>query len=208
MGSSPEAQILVLASASPRRLELLQQIGLSPDEIDPADVDETPRRGEAPAALAQRLAAEKASAVAGRHPGAFVLAADTVVACAHRILPKPEDAATARRCLALLSGRRHRVLGGICAIAPDGRRALRLVTTVVTVKRLDPAEIDAYIASGEWRGKAGGYGIQGRAGAFIRALNGSYSNVVGLSLYETAAMLAGLGYDGARAAAGRGKETD
>ncbi len=204
MNTSPT---LVLASASPRRLELLQQIGLSPDEIDPADVDETPGRGEAPAALARRLAAEKASAVAGRHPGAFVLAADTVVACAHRMLPKAEDAATARRCLGLLSGRRHRVLGGICAIAPDGRRALRLVTTVVTVKRLGPAEIDAYIASGEWRGKAGGYGIQGRAGAFIRALNGSYSNVVGLSLYETAAMLAGLGYDGDRAAAGRGEGT-
>jgi septum formation protein len=184
---------LVLASASPRRRDLLAQIGLVPDRIAPAAIDETPLPGELPEAHARRLAALKAAAGAALHPGAFVLGADTVVALGRRILPKAEDAATAGRCLALLSGRRHRVLGGVVLVGPGGTRAERLVTSTVTFKRLTAAEIDAYLASGEWRGKAGGYAIQGRAAAFVRFLAGSYSNVVGLPLYETAQILAGLG---------------
>lgn len=162
--------------------------------IDPADIDETPGRDELPPRLAERLAEAKARAVTGRHPGHFVLAADTVVACGRRVLPKAEDAATARRCLTLLSGRRHRVLGGVCLIAPDGRVGRRVVTSIVTFKALTEAEIETYLASDEWRGKAGGYAIQGRAARFIRALSGSYSNVVGLPLYETGALLDGLGW--------------
>ncbi len=185
---------LVLGSASPRRLALLRQIGLEPDAVDPAEIDETPLKGELPRAHVQRLAQAKAAAVAARQPGAFVVAADTVVALGRRILPKAEDEATARRCLELLSGRRHRVLGGVVVVAPDGRTAARLVSTAVRLKRLDRPEIDRYLESGEWQGKAGGYAIQGRAAAFVPAINGSYSNVVGLPLAETAALLAGLGY--------------
>ena len=189
-GSAP----LVLASASPRRLSLLYQIGIAPDDLDPAALDETPLKSELPRDHARRLARAKAEAVAARRPGAFVLAADTVVALGRRILPKAEDEATARRCLELLSGRRHSVLGGVEVIAPDGRAARRLVTTAVKMKRLTAAEIDGYLASGEWHDKAGGYAIQGRAAAFIPAITGSYSNVVGLPLAETAALLTGLGY--------------
>jgi septum formation protein len=185
---------LVLASASPRRLDLLRQFGIAPDVVDPADIDETPSKGELPAAYVVRLAEAKARAVAPRHPGAFVLAADTVVACGRRILPKAEDEGTARACLALLSGRRHRVHGGVALIAPDGRLSTRRVESRVAIKRLSDAEIAAYIASGEWRGKAGGYAIQGRAAAFVAWLSGSYSNVVGLPLFETAQLLAGRGY--------------
>jgi nucleoside triphosphate pyrophosphatase len=188
------AASLVLASASPRRLDLLRQIGIEPAAVDPAAIDETPRPRELPAAYARRMAAAKAEAVAPRHPGAFVLAADTTVALGRRILPKAEDPASARQCLNLLSGRRHRVLGGVAVIAPDGRRAERLVTTVVAFKRLGRAEIDAYLASGEWHGKAGGYAIQGRAGALIPWIRGSYPNVVGLPLAEVAALLEGLGF--------------
>src|SRR5262249_38638653 len=144
------------ASASPRRLDLLRQIGLVPDAVDPAALDETPRRGELPPQHAARLAAAKAELVAARHPGAFVLAADTVVGCGRRILPKAEDEATARRCLALLSGRRHRVHGGIALMTPAGRLAQRHVVTIVTFKRLTEAEIASYLATGEWHGKAGG----------------------------------------------------
>jgi septum formation protein len=186
--------ILVLASASPRRLELLRQIGIVPDTVDPADIDETPRRGELPPGHALRLAEAKARAVAPRHPGAFVLAADTVVACGRRILPKAEDAATARACLNLLSGRRHRVYGGIALVTPVGEIALRRVVTQVGIKRLSREELDAYIGGGEWQGKAGGYAIQGGAAALIPWISGSYSNVVGLPLYETAQLLAGRGY--------------
>ena len=194
MAPPPQAQRLVLASGSPRRLELLRQIGIEPDAVDPADLDETPGARELPLDHARRLAMAKAERVAARHPGCFVLGADTVVACGRRILPKAEDEGTARRCLALLSGRRHRVIGGIAMIAPDGRRGARAVTTLVRMKRLAPAEIDRYLAGGEWRGKAGGYAIQGRAAAFVAAINGSYSNVVGLPLFETGALLSGLGY--------------
>ena len=185
---------LILASASPRRRDLLAQVGLAPDDIDPADIDESAGKSELPGPLARRLADAKAAAVAARHRDAFVLAADTVVGVGRRIVGKPADADEARRFLELLSGRRHRVYGGICAIAPDGRRTARLVTTMVRFKRLSDAEIDAYLATGEWQGKAGGYAIQGHAAAFILAINGSYTNVVGLDVAAAAAMLAGLGY--------------
>ena len=191
------APALVLASASPRRLELLKQIGLAPDRVDPADLDETPLPGELPAAHALRLAREKAQAVAARHPDAVVLAADTVVACGRRILPKGADEAAARKCLSLLSGRRHRVIGGVAVIAPGKGAKTRLVTTTVTFKRLTDAEIGVYLASGEWRDKAGAYAIQGRAALFVRFLSGSYSNVVGLPLFETAALLQAAGYPAA-----------
>ncbi len=180
---------LVLASASPRRLELLRQVGLEPAEIDPADIDESPGTGELPRTYAVRMARAKLAAVACRHRGAIVLAADSVVACGRRILPKAETVAEARACLALLSGRRHRVLGGLAVARPDGTVRTRLVETVVRFKRLEAAEIDDYLQSGEWRGKAGGYAIQGRAARFVASLSGSYSNVVGLPLFETVGLL-------------------
>jgi septum formation protein len=185
---------LVLASASPRRLDLLRQIGLTPDIVDPAEIDETPTPRELPGPHAARLARAKAEAVAARHPGALVLAADTVVALGRRILPKAETEEQARTCLEALSGRRHQVLGGICLISPEGQRRERLVTTVVRFRRLDRGEIMAYLASGEWQGKAGGYAIQGLAAAFIPFIGGSHSNVVGLALAETASLLAGTGF--------------
>jgi len=185
---------LILASASPRRLDLLAQIGVTPDAVDPADIDETPLKGELPSPHAARLARAKAETVAARHPGAYVLAADTVVACGRRILPKAETEQEAKHCLDLLSGRRHRVLGGVCLIAPDGRRSEKLVTTQVLFGRIDAVEFQAYIEGGEWRGKAGGYAIQGKAATFVRWLGGSHSNVVGLPLHECWAMLRGLGY--------------
>jgi septum formation protein len=178
---------LVLASASPRRLDLLRQVGLEPAEIDPADIDESPGAGELPRAYAVRMARAKLAAVAGRHPGAIVLAADSVVVCGRRILPKTET--EARACLALLSGRRHRVLGGLAVGRPDGTVRTRLVETVVRFKRLEAAEVDDYLQSGEWRGKAGGYAIQGRAARFVAFLSGSYSNVVGLPLFEAVGLL-------------------
>jgi nucleoside triphosphate pyrophosphatase len=180
---------LVLASASPRRLDLLRQVGLEPAEIDPADIDESPGAGELPRAYAVRMARAKLAAVACRHRGAIVLAADSVVACGRRILPKAETEAEARACLVLLSGRRHRVLGGLAVGRPDGTVRTRLVETVVRFKRLEAAEIDDYLQSGEWRGKAGGYAIQGRAARFVAFLSGSYSNVVGLPLFETMGLL-------------------
>ncbi len=185
---------LILASASARRLALLAQVGVTPDRVDAADIDESPLARELPRQYAARMAAAKLDAVAPRHNGAFVLAADTVVACGRRILPKAEDAATARQCLERLSGARHRVYGGLILRAPDGRRAARVVLTAVVFKRLSKSEIGDYLDSGEWRGKAGGYAIQGRAAGFVRRLNGSYSNVVGLPLYETMQILGGLGW--------------
>jgi septum formation protein len=184
---------IVLASASPRRLDLLRQIGLEPDQIDPPEIDESHARFELPRAYAKRMATEKLDVAAARHQGAVVIAADTVVACGRRILPKAEDAATARSCLKLLSGRRHQVWGGIAVALPDGRRLSRIVETDVILQRLEASEIERYIASDEWHGKAGGYAIQGRAAAFIRSIAGSYSNVVGLSLSDLAAMLRGNG---------------
>ncbi len=187
-------QRLILASASPRRLDLLRQIGITPTLIVAAELDESPLPGEMPAALAARQARRKAEVVAAQHPGAFVLAGDTVVACGRRILPKAENSEQMRACLTLLSGRRHRVLGGVCVIAPDGRIATRLVTTQLRFRRLDAAEREAYLVGGEGLGKAGGYAIQGRAAVFVQSLNGSYSNVVGLPLQETELLLRGLGY--------------
>jgi septum formation protein len=180
---------LVLASASPRRLDLLRQVGIEPVGIDPAHIDETPHSRELPRAYALRMARAKLAAVAGRHPGALVLAADSVVVLGRRILPKAETVEQARECLALLSGRRHRVLGGVAVGAADGTARTRLVETVVRFKRLEQAEVDDYIECGEWRGKAGGYAIQGRAARFVAFLSGSYSNVVGLPLFETVALL-------------------
>jgi len=177
---------------------LLAQIGIEPVEVAPADIDETPEPGELPRELAARLAEAKARNVAKQFGGDFILAADTVVACGRRILGKMEDEAAARHCLELLSGRRHRVLGGVAVITPDGGCQSRLVTTMVRFKRLENAEIIAYLATGEWQGKAGAYAIQGRAAAFVAHINGSYTNVVGLPLYETATMLQGLGLDAAR----------
>jgi septum formation protein len=188
------APALVLASASPRRLELLRQIGVVPDIVDAADVDETPLKSELPPDYALRLAREKALRVMPRHAGSFVLAADTVVACGRRILPKPLDENTARRCLELLSGRRHRVHSGVALVSPDGRLALRRADSRVAFKRLSREELAAYLKSGEWHEKAGGYAIQGRAAALVRFISGSYSNVVGLPLFETAQLLAGCGY--------------
>lgn len=183
---------LVLASASPRRLDLLRQVGVEPDRIEPSDIDESPLPKETPRRLALRLAREKAQVLAA--PDAFVLAADTVVSVGRRILPKALEAAEARACLELLSGRSHRVMTGVAVCAPDGRISARLVETSVDFKRLEPREIDAYLDSGEWRGKAGGYAIQGRAGGFVMQLVGSFSGVVGLPLYETLCLLKGLGW--------------
>lgn len=185
---------LVLASASPRRLDLLAQIDLAPDAVVPAEIDETPLQNETPRLLALRLAVAKASKVAADHAGAHVLAADTVVAVGRRVLPKVETEAEGRACLELLSGRAHKVLTAVALRAPDGRAASRLVETRLHFKRLTSGEIEAYLASGEGLGKAGGYAIQGRAGAFVTALQGSYSAVVGLPLYETLNLLTGLGY--------------
>ena len=184
---------LVLASASPRRVDLLRQVGIEPGRIDPADIDESHGPRELPRRYALRMAKAKLAVVAGRHPGAIVLAADSVVACGRRILPKAEREDEARRCLDLLSGRRHRVLGGVAVASPDGTVRTRLVETVVSFKRLAPAEIEAYLAGGEWQGKAGGYAIQGQAARFVSFLSGSYSNVVGLPLFETTALLQAAG---------------
>ena len=184
---------LILASASPRRLDLLARIGVAPDAVDPADIDETPGAVERPRDHAARLAREKAVAVAARHPGSVVLAADTVVAAGRRILPKTEDEAAARACLSLLSGRRHHVLTAVAVIDATGRLRERLSDTIVTFKPLTEVEIDAYLATGEWAGKAGGYAIQGRAEAFVRTLSGSHSGVVGLPLYETRGLLLASG---------------
>ena len=188
---------LILASASPRRRDLLAQIGIVPDAIVPADIDEASQRDESPVQTASRLAVEKARAVAALEPDAYVLAADTVVAVGRRNLGKPASVDEARRFLKLLSGRRHRVFGGISVIAPDGRVSDRLSTTLVRFKRLSEAEISGYLDTGEWDGKAGGYAIQGLAAAFVPAVSGSYTNVVGLDVAMVRLMLAGLGYRGA-----------
>ena len=183
---------LILASSSPRRLELLKRIGVVPDAVVPADIDETPLAGERPVPYALRVAAAKAGAVA--ESGALTLAADVVVAAGRRILPKAETEAEARRCLTLLSGRRHKVHCAITLIDGAGRARHRLSSTIVAFKRLSPEEIDGYIATGEWRGKAGGYAIQGKAEALIRAISGSFSGVMGLAVFETRTLLRAAGY--------------
>jgi len=186
--SAPE---LVLASASPRRRELLARLGIEPARVIHADIDETPLKAELPRDYAQRMAREKAAAI---EDGAFVLAGDTVVAVGRRILPKAEDESTARRCLELLSGRRHRVFSAVSLRAPDGSLRERLSETVVRFKSLSGEEIAAYLAGGEWHGKAGGYAIQGSAEGLIAAISGSHSGVVGLPLFETRALLKAAGF--------------
>lgn len=183
-----------MASASPRRLDLLRQIGIKPDVVEPTELDETPQPKERPRDLAIRLANAKADLAAARHPGVHVLAADTVVCVGRRVLPKAEDEHQGRACLHLLSGRTHRVLTAISVRGPDGRRAERLAEARVRFKQLTAAETESYLRSREGVGKAGGYAIQGRAGAFVSGLQGSYTAVVGLPLYETVNLLRGLGY--------------
>ena len=191
---------LILASSSPRRLELLQRAGIEPQALLPADIDETPQKKDLPRGLAARLASDKAHTAARLAAanddlvGAFVLAADTVVAVGRRILPKCDLVEEAADCLRLLSGRQHRVFTGVSLITPKGSERRRLVETRVRFKRLSGADLDAYLASGEWRGKAGGYAIQGIAGAFVVRLVGSYASVVGLPLYETLSLLDGEGF--------------
>jgi septum formation protein len=191
---------LVLASGSPRRLALINQAGIEPDALKPSDVNETPKRGEIPRAYANRLAKEKAQVALDNVRlddelrGAFILAADTVVAVGRRILPKAELLDEAQQCLRLLSGRNHRVYTSICLVTPREAFRQRLVETRVRFKRLTSEDIESYLACGEWRGKAGGYAAQGIGGTFIVKLVGSYSNVVGLPLYETIALLGGEGY--------------
>lgn len=191
-------QKLWLASASPRRLDLLAQIDIKPDNVGPADIDETPQSGETPRELARRLAFEKAAAVLTHIPENedwIILAADTVVAQGRRILPKAETEETAKACLQLLSGRAHRVYSGVCLLY-KGKSMLRVADTRVVMKKLSDEEIKTYLDNMEWQGKAGGYAIQGRADAFVKSLNGSYSNVVGLPLYETSSLLTGIGFKG------------
>ncbi len=185
---------LILASASPRRLDLLARIGVVPDAVVPAEVDESVPRGELPREHALRLAGEKAVAVAAIEPDALVMAADTVVAVGRRILPKVEDEATLRACMKLLSGRRHRVLTGVALAAPDAPLRTRLVETMIAMKRLSAEEVDFYAGHGEWRGKAGGYALQGYGEVYVRHIAGSYSNVVGLPLAETRLLLKAAGY--------------
>ena len=191
-------QHLVLASASPRRLDLLGQIHIFPNQVLPADSDETPHHHERPSDYALRMACEKALRVAKRlvaaQAGAFILAGDTVVAAGRRILPKAETEQQARTCLSILSGRRHRVYGGIALRLPDGSLCHRLVTSHVRFRQLSARDIDHYIDKGDWQGKAGGYAIQGLAARFVRAIDGSYSNIVGFSLYDVAAMLDAAGW--------------
>ena len=197
--SSPRHK-LVLASGSPRRLALLQQVGVDPDGLLPASIDETPKKGEVPRALARRLARAKAETAAERLAGdkelgrAYILAADTVVAVGRRVLAKTSFVDEAAAALQLLSGRSHRVYTGICLATPERQFRVRIVETRVRFKRLSREEIEAYLGSGEWRGKAGGYAIQGVASAFVTKLVGSYSNVVGLPLTEVVAMLHGEGF--------------
>ncbi len=191
---------LVLASGSPRRLGLLNQAGIEPEELRPTEVDEIPVKGELPRALANRLARAKAEAALAtvrldeELRGAYVLAADTVVAVGRRVMPKAEMLEEAAQCLRLLSGRNHRVYTGICLVTPKETFRQRLIETRVRFKRLSTEDLEAYLASGEWRGKAGGYAIQGLAGSFVVKLVGSYTNVVGLPLYETLSLLSGEGY--------------
>lgn len=185
---------LVLASASPRRRDLLAQVGITPDVIYPAHIDESPLKDELPRLYALRLGQEKAQAVQSAHPQSFILAADTVVGVGRRILPKAEDEQTARACLTLLSGRRHRVYTGVGLITPEGRVISRVVETSVIFKRLSAAELDWYIETRDWDGKAGGYAIQGCAEVLIKSISGTWSNVVGLPLQQTVQMLSGAGY--------------
>ncbi len=186
---------LILASSSPRRKELLLNIGISPDKIIAADINETPLKKELPRIYALRMAQSKALKIRALEKNSFILAADTIVTCGRTILPKAESAEMVQKCLEILSGRSHMVMTAICVINPDGRQAIKLVTARVVFKLLSKLEINKYVTNGEGIGKAGGYAIQGHAGCFVKTINGSYSSIVGLPLYETMNMLTGLGYD-------------
>jgi len=188
------ASQLILASASPRRQELLKQVGITPHQIIPADIDETPLKSEKPNAIAERLSLAKAEKIFENHKGHYILASDTIVACGNRILSKADDVDEAKRFLMLLSGRRHNVYTGICLISPDGKISSKTVKTVVKFKSLERSDLEFYLKHDEWQGKAGGYAIQGLGARFIKGINGSYSNVVGLPLFETVNMLKGRGY--------------
>ena len=192
--SEPLKPHLILASASPRRLSLLAQIGITPDEVIPADINEDPIPGELPRQHAMRLATEKAIAISGQHPGKIVLGSDTVVGVGRRILPKTETPEEAEYCLKLMSGRAHRVFTGVAVVDAEGTVRTRMSETRVKFKNFSEQELTAYLESGEWQGKAGGYGIQGLAAAYIQNLNGSYTGVVGLPLFETRNLLTGAGY--------------
>lgn len=194
MPKADRKQKLVLASASPNRLELLKSIGVEPDSVCPADIDETPLKSEPPLDYVKRIALQKGREVRKKHDDAFIIAADTIAAAGRKIIGKAEDEAGAHKTLTLLSGRRHRVYSGLCIIAPDGKEILRSIVTTVKFKKLSKEELDAYIASKQWVGKSGCYGIQSRAGGFVEWINGSFSNVVGLPLAETKKILSGLGY--------------
>ena len=185
---------LILASASPRRVELLAQIGIVPDAIIPADIDETLKKGELPKEFALRLAREKAQKIAIQNPGAIILAADSVVAAGRQVLDKPVDEKDAERIIRTLSGRRHKIYGGICVIDAVGKIYTRLCETTASFRLLSDDEVTMFIASREWEGKAGGYAIQGIAATFLKFISGSHSNIVGLSLYDAAAMLKSAGY--------------
>lgn len=186
----------ILASSSPRRKELLESIGIIPDQILAPHVDETPLKGEDIRSYAQRIALLKARAIHTQNPAAYVLAADTAVEASRQIFLKAETSAEARKTLELFSGRRHRVYTAVCAISPEGKEVSRLVATRISFKRLSPQEIDAYVATGEWEGRAGAYSIQGQAAKFVKFISGSYTNVVGLPLYETDCLLKGIGFHG------------
>ena len=185
---------LILASASPRRLQLMAQLGLAPTKVVPADIDETAHKSEKPLAYAKRMADEKASLIAENHPDSFIIGGDTVVAVGRRILPKAETEDDVRYCLSLMMGRSHRVYGGLALICPDGRKIVKSTVSHVVFKRLDKAEIESYIAQGDWQGKAGGYAIQGAAASYIKQIRGSYSQIMGLDLYLLSNMLTGAGY--------------
>ena len=191
----PPKYQLILASQSPRRKHLLADAGIFADHVIAADIDETPIKNERPADYVLRMAHQKADAVANRLGGQFVLSADTAVICGQRILPKAETAEEARRCLQLLSGRSHRVYGGICLYLPDGGWRTKLSVSRVKFRPMGSADMYAYLQSGEWRGKAGGYAIQGRAGLYVRQITGSYSNIVGLDMHKVAGLLLGAGFD-------------
>ena len=193
LASSPPHP-LILASASPRRVELLKQINITVDDILPANIDETPHKGEKPQHLALRLSQEKAQHIARDNKNAYILAADTVVACGRELLDKPDDVDQARDYLQKLSGRRHCVWGGITLLCPDGKIRQKKSKTLVQFKPLTPQDIDSYLKSAQWQGKAGGYGVQGIAESFVKFMAGSYSNVVGLSLYDTMSLLRSGGY--------------
>ena len=188
--------LFILASSSPRRLALLKDIGITPDKVLPADIDETAKPGELPRQLAARLAREKLAVVMKNNPGPYILAADTVVACGRRILPKAETPHEVRDCLKLLSGRRHHVFTGVALASPMGKVTERVADSTVTFRQMVQRDIDAYVESGEGVGKAGGYAIQGRAAAYIRFISGSYSNIVGLPLYDVGQMLNNAGFTG------------